>query len=97
MADMRAVFVPGSGRSGPSAWPQQAGAPWRHPVDLRILERVPTLVVTRGWNALYEEVAAGLARAGVRHVLLTGHHHRPQDHPGADAEIVAHWSRPPAA
>jgi pimeloyl-ACP methyl ester carboxylesterase len=46
---------------------------------------VPTLVVTGGWHDEYETIASRIA--GARHITLTGHGHRPQEHPDA-ARIV---------
>jgi pimeloyl-ACP methyl ester carboxylesterase len=66
--------------------------PWTQPSDVSFIAAVPTLVVTGGWNALYEEVATSLAHAGARHELLTGNEHRPQDHELACQLLRAHWS-----
>lgn len=46
--------------------------------DLGIVPGVPALVVTGGWEPLYEEVAGFLASTGARHVVA-GRDHRPQD------------------
>ncbi|MCH1882794.1 alpha/beta hydrolase [Agrococcus sp. ARC_14] len=63
------------------------GAPWRHPIDPECLAETPTLVLTGGWNAEYEEVAAALAALGAQHEVLAGHGHRVIDHPDASARI----------
>ncbi|MBF4616262.1 alpha/beta fold hydrolase [Curtobacterium sp. VKM Ac-1376] len=46
---------------------------------------VPMLVITGGWNEEYEAIASELHRA--RRMTLTGHGHRPQDHPRAAAAV----------
>ncbi len=68
-----------------------APPPWSEPLDGAVVGRVPTLVLTGGWNDLYDEVADALCAAGARRAVLTGHGHRPQDHPDADALILEHW------
>lgn len=65
--------------------------PWEVPLDLATPARVPTLVVTGGWSALYEEVAGALADAGARRRVLAGHGHRVQDHPDVNAVLAEHW------
>lgn len=50
--------------------------PWEAP--LHIVPGVPTLVLTGGWEPLYEEVAHYLKSTGARHVHA-GEDHRPQD------------------
>ncbi|WP_028280894.1 alpha/beta hydrolase [Arthrobacter sp. H5] len=50
--------------------------PWEAP--LHIVPGVPTLVLTGGWEPLYEEVAGYLAGTGARHEMPGGGH-RPQD------------------
>lgn len=49
---------------------------WEAP--LHIVPGVPTLVVTGGWEPLFEEIAAYLATTGARHEITRGGH-RPQD------------------
>ncbi|PYI66602.1 hypothetical protein CVV68_13665 [Arthrobacter livingstonensis] len=49
---------------------------WDAPVH--IVPGVPTLVLTGGWEPLYEEIADYLAGTGARHVVTRGGH-RPQD------------------
>ena len=65
--------------------------PWDDALDRTVVGRVPTLVLTGGWNDLYDEVADALCAAGARRAVLTGHGHRPQDHPDTDALILEHW------
>lgn len=65
------------------------GAPWRHPVDASVVGEVPTLVLTGGWNAEYEEVAAALVEHGAEHEVLAGHGHRVIDHPECSERIRA--------
>jgi len=67
------------------------GPMWTHPVDVSVYGRVPTLVVTGGWDVHFDEYADVIAGAGARHVVLTGFGHRPQDHPGANDLIEGHW------
>lgn len=69
-----------------------APPPWAEPLDPAAVGRVPTLVLTGGWNALYDEVADALCTAGARRAVLTGHGHRPHDHPDADALLLEHWA-----
>nr|WP_083955934.1 hypothetical protein [Tersicoccus phoenicis] len=57
--------------------------PWEAP--LGIVPGMRTLVVTGGWEPLYEEVAGFLASTGARHVVA-GRDHRPQD--SADGQAV---------
>jgi hypothetical protein len=61
-------------------------------LDRTVVARVPTLVLTGGWNALYDEVADALEAAGAHRAVLGGHAHRPQDHPDADALLLQHWA-----
>lgn len=61
--------------------------PWGHAVTPDMIEGVRTLVITGGWNAEYEAIAAVLATHGATHQRLVGNEHRPQDHP--DFEGVA--------
>lgn len=58
--------------------------PWEAP--LSIVPGVPTLVVTGGWEPLYEEVAEYLAETGALHRVAPGGH-RPHDTPEGDAYI----------
>jgi pimeloyl-ACP methyl ester carboxylesterase len=66
--------------------------PWDYGDDSVFLGRVPTLVVTGGWNALYDEVAEALVAAGASRTVLTGHGHRPQDHELAPHVLESHWA-----
>ncbi|WIE81464.1 alpha/beta hydrolase [Curtobacterium sp. MCSS17_016] len=56
---------------------QRLPGPWT--LDTPRRTGVPTLVVTGGWNAEYEAIADTMT--DVEHIILTGHGHRPQDHP----------------
>lgn len=60
--------------------------PWEAP--LSIVPGVPTLVLTGGWEPLYEEVAEYLAGTGAVHRVVPGGH-RPHDTPQGDALIRA--------
>lgn len=67
---------------------------WEAP--LHIVPGVPTLVLTGGWEPLYEEIADYLAATGAKHVLSPGGH-RPQDTPdgaGLIADFIAENSAP---
>lgn len=55
--------------------------PWGHGVREHALTGIPTLVVTGGWNAEYEEIAAVLAAHGAEHRVVRGAGHRAQDLP----------------
>jgi hypothetical protein len=80
------------GSFDPAAWAQEkplaqrwaeANLPWGHGVRTTMLEEIPTLVVTGGWNAEYELIAARLVEAvGAEHHVRPGTAHRPQDDPG---------------
>jgi pimeloyl-ACP methyl ester carboxylesterase len=69
-------------------------APWELPVDPAVVAKTQPLVVTGGWHPLYEEVAAALVRLGAQHQLLTGHGHRPQDHPHANDLLRDQFANP---
>ncbi|WP_104430972.1 hypothetical protein [Kineococcus xinjiangensis] len=69
-------------------------APWAVDLDPTVVEQTPTLVITGGWLPLYEETAQALAELSARHEVLTGHGHRPQDHPDANALIRAFQAAP---
>ncbi|MEC5198271.1 pimeloyl-ACP methyl ester carboxylesterase [Arthrobacter sp. PL16] len=60
--------------------------PWDAP--LSIVPGVPTLVLTGGWEPLYEEVAGYLAGTGAVHRVAPGAH-RPHDSAEGDAVIRA--------
>jgi pimeloyl-ACP methyl ester carboxylesterase len=57
---------------------------WEAP--LQIVPGVPTLVLTGGWEPLYEEIAGYLRETGALHRLAAGGH-RPQDSPEGDRHI----------
>ena len=65
--------------------------PWEVPLELGVLARTPTLVVTGGWSALYEEVGDALTAAGARRLVLAGYGHRVPDHPDVNAVLQEHW------
>ncbi len=80
-----------------NAWPEeqslaaqfaQRTLPWGHNLSADDLAADRTLVITGGWNAEYEAIASRLVAAGATHVVLAGHAHRAQDHPGF-AEVAA--------
>lgn len=58
--------------------------PWEAP--LHIVPGVPTLVLTGGWEPLYEEIAAYLRETGALHRVAAGGH-RPQDSADGDRFI----------
>lgn len=58
--------------------------PWTAP--LHIVPGVPTLVLTGGWEPLYEEVAGYLAGTGAVHRVTPGAH-RPHDTDEGDREV----------
>ncbi|MCU1573003.1 MAG: alpha/beta fold hydrolase [Micrococcaceae bacterium] len=57
---------------------------WEAPLD--IVPGVPTLVLTGGWEPLYEEIAAYLASTGATHLVTAGGH-RPHDTSEGDRVI----------
>ena len=57
---------------------------WEAP--LHIVPGVPTLVLTGGWEPLYEEIAGYLRETGALHHVAAGGH-RPQDSPEGDRAI----------
>lgn len=69
---------------------RQAGAPWEAPLDHKWTMRVPTLVITGGWDDIYEDVAAHLAARGAEHIVVPGAQHRPQDLPPAHRAVAEH-------
>jgi pimeloyl-ACP methyl ester carboxylesterase len=69
------------------------GPMWTHPVDPAVYARVPTLVVTGGWDVNFDEYAEVIAEHGGRHVVLPGFGHRPQDHPSANSLIESLWEQ----
>lgn len=64
--------------------------PWGHGVRERMLDGIPTLVVTGGWNEEYEVIGETIATRGAVHRILPGAQHRPQDLPGF-ADLVAEF------
>ena len=66
----------------------ETNLPWGHGVRESVIDGIPALVVTGGWNDEYEVIASILARRGARHVALPGAQHRPQD-VEAFANVVA--------
>lgn len=58
--------------------------PWQAPLE--IVPGVPTLVLTGGWEPLYEEIAGYLQETGARHRIAPGGH-RPQDSAEGDQLI----------
>lgn len=61
--------------------------PWGHAVREDVIDGIPTLVVTGGWNDEYEAIAGVLAERRARHVVISGAQHRPQDVDGF-ADVV---------
>ncbi|MBN2176975.1 MAG: alpha/beta hydrolase [Demequinaceae bacterium] len=68
------------------------GPPWVHPLDLKVVSEIPTLVITGAWSDTYEEIGQVLAEAGARHVQLAGFDHGPQNHPDANAVLEDFWA-----
>jgi pimeloyl-ACP methyl ester carboxylesterase len=92
-----AVSGPADGPGAPSVGPtleQQREArrlrlqapPWEAP--LQIVPGVPTLVLTGGWEPLYEEIAGYLRETGALHRIAAGGH-RPQDSREGDRYLRA--------
>jgi pimeloyl-ACP methyl ester carboxylesterase len=90
-----ALAAPADGPGAPAAAPtieQQREArrlrlqapPWEAP--LQIVPGVPTLVLTGGWEPLYEEIAGYLRETGALHRVAAGAH-RPQDSSEGDQAI----------
>ncbi|MDN4479743.1 alpha/beta fold hydrolase [Demequina muriae] len=69
---------------------RQAGAPWEAPLDRKWTMHVPTLVITGGWDDIYEDVARHLESRGATHLVVPGAEHRPQDLPPAHRATAAH-------
>lgn len=88
---MRIMFSAQARR--PSSEPERRAAgrlrlqapPWEAP--LSIVPGVPMLVVTGGWEPLYEEIAEYLVTTGAEHVRAGGDH-RPQDTPEGHQALV---------
>ncbi|MFB7250523.1 alpha/beta hydrolase [Microbacterium sp. NPDC056234] len=66
----------------------ETNLPWGHGVREDVLDGIPTLVVTGGWNDEYEVIAGLLEERGARHVVLPGAQHRPQDVAGFAALVA---------
>lgn len=66
--------------------------PWGTGVSAEAGLPVPTLVVTGGWSALYDEVADSMVSLGAEKVVLSGHGHRPQDADGANELLRRFWA-----
>jgi pimeloyl-ACP methyl ester carboxylesterase len=86
-----AAHAPGRGTAPDTAEARSAArrlrlqAPsWEAP--LQIVPGVPTLVLTGGWEPLYEEIAGYLRETGALHRVAAGGH-RPQDSPEGDRII----------
>ena len=62
--------------------------PWGHGVRAHMLQGIPTLVITGGWNDEYETIAGVLAAGGAQHLVLTGAAHRAQDASGFDSAVA---------
>jgi pimeloyl-ACP methyl ester carboxylesterase len=70
--------------------------PWDASIPLTPLPDmgVPLLVVTGGWNEVYEAIAKQLVEGfGARHEVIEGAGHRPQDHAGFDRLLEDWWAR----
>ena len=65
-------------------------APWQIPTPTEVFDRIPTLVVTGGWNEEHEEIASALVELGATHRSLTGFGHRVPDHPEANS-LIREW------
>ena len=88
-----AMGAPGADPADPSnaevgARLRRSTPPWEIPLSLDALSQVPTLVLTGGWSAAFDEVAEVLAGAGARHVEVPGSGHGPQYHPDGHAAMV---------
>lgn len=88
-ADTQHPAVPGTAPGGESAALAAArlyvqAPPWEAP--LQIVPGVPTLVLTGGWEPLYEEVAEYLVTTGAIHRTTRGGH-RPHDTPEGAAVL----------
>jgi pimeloyl-ACP methyl ester carboxylesterase len=65
--------------------------PWEATLDARVAHRIPTLVVTGGWNEEYEQIAARLVDNGARHVVLEGAGHNPERADGFPKLALDFW------
>jgi len=66
-------------------------SPWEAPVDICLVARVPTLVLTGGWNAEYEATARALRHVGAEHRVLAGAGHRRHDDGRFNDLLVRSW------
>lgn len=84
-APVRGSLTPPSGDDGREARRLRLQLPaWEAP--LQIVPGVPTLVLTGGWEPLYEEIAGYLRETGALHRTAPGGH-RPQDSKEGDRAI----------
>jgi pimeloyl-ACP methyl ester carboxylesterase len=67
---------------------REGGAPWWYEVP-DVIGSIPTLVITGGWSADYEQIADVLEASGAQRLLLAGAGHRIQDHPDYPAAARA--------
>ena len=65
--------------------------PWEATIDAGVVDRIPTLVVTGGWNDEYEQIAARLVERGARHVVLEGAGHNPERADGFAQLALDFW------
>jgi pimeloyl-ACP methyl ester carboxylesterase len=66
-------------------------APWDTGVSAMGAVLVRTLVVTGGWNEMYEQIADALVVLGAERATLSGNGHRVQDAPGAHELLRRFW------
>lgn len=66
--------------------------PWGHGVRASMIEGIPTVVITGGWNDEYETIAGILTQHGAQHGVIRGAGHRAQDLPDF-ADVVAEFER----
>jgi pimeloyl-ACP methyl ester carboxylesterase len=95
---LRAMGVPGTDPDDPEYAPVGARLrlstpPWETPLDLDVVSRVPTLVVTGGWSAAFDEVAEALVAAGASRVVVPGTGHGPQFHPDGQTALAEFHAR----
>ena len=90
---LQAMGVPGTDPADPEyavvgARLRLSTPPWETPLSLEVVSRVPTLVVTGGWSAAFDEVAEVLVAAGASRVVVPGTGHGPQFHPDGQAAMA---------
>lgn len=66
--------------------------PWDTGIDASVGLPRQTLVVTGGWNPMYEQIADALTARGARHETMTGHDHRVQDGPEVVDLLRGFWA-----